>query len=76
MFLFCRIDQCSHDNVDNFVLQCVLSILQANPESKTFFVGGQPFSAIFIKQNNGLHRLAQVVRLCLGHQRIQQMLRR
>ncbi len=44
-----RIDQDSHQAIDDIVLQGVLSILQANPESKAFFIRFQPFSTIFIK---------------------------
>src|SRR5450830_2048020 len=43
-----RIDQDSHQAIDDIVLQGVLSILQANPESKAFFIRFQPFSTIFI----------------------------
>jgi len=44
-----RVDQHSHQAIDHIVLQGVLSILQANPESKAFFIRFQTFAPIFIK---------------------------
>jgi len=44
-----RFDQHGHQAIDHIVLQGILSILQANPESKAFFIRFQTFAAIFIK---------------------------